>query len=67
MKEPLGQAEGFNAGEKEPLEVFSYKISSMCHSDKARHGNSWMEKLVLESAVSKQWPSVMQHFLGEGR
>lgn len=25
MKEPLGQAEGFNAGEKEPLEVFSYR------------------------------------------
>lgn len=23
MKEPLGQAEGFNAGGKEPLEVFS--------------------------------------------
>lgn len=54
IKKHLGQAQEFDAGGKEPLTV-SNEISMMGTSDRSSQGDNWMERLVSESAASKQW------------
>lgn len=54
IKKHLGQAQEFDAGGKEPLAV-SNEISMMGTSDRSSQGDNWMERLVSESAASKQW------------
>lgn len=61
MKNHLGQAQDFDAGEKESLEV-SNEISMMSPSDRSSQGDNWMKRLVSESAAPKHWSLILLFF-----